>query len=87
MLKKVPDVFVIVFSLIILAAVLTWVLPGGSYERAEQVVNGQSRTIVVDGSYHREAAQPQTWQIFTAPVKGFLRSGITEIVVFIFLVG
>lgn len=87
MLKKVPDVFVIVFSLIILAAVLTWVLPGGSYERTEKVVNGQSRTIVVDGSYHAEPARPQTWQIFTAPVNGFLRSGITEIVVFIFLVG
>jgi len=86
-LKKVPDVFVIVFSLIILAAVLTWVLPGGSYERTEKVVNGQSRTIVVDGSYHAEPARPQTWQIFTAPVNGFLRSGITEIVVFIFLVG
>ena len=34
-MKRVPDVYVIVFSLIILAAVLTWVLPGGHYDRID----------------------------------------------------
>jgi len=39
--KKIPNVFVIVFALILLAAVLTWLLPGGSYQRKEEMVGGQ----------------------------------------------
>ena len=87
MLKKVPDVFVIVFGLIVLAAALTWVLPGGSYEREEVEVQGQEREVVVPGSFETEPAKPQVLEIFTAPINGFLRPGITDIVVFIFLVG
>jgi uncharacterized ion transporter superfamily protein YfcC len=40
MLKKVPDVFVIVFALTILAALATWILPGGEFERTEEKVGG-----------------------------------------------
>ncbi len=87
MLKKVPDVFVIVFALIVLAAVLTWILPGGSYERTEVEVGGTLREVVLPGTFETEPAHPQVLEIFTAPINGFLRSGITDIVVFIFLVG
>jgi uncharacterized ion transporter superfamily protein YfcC len=86
-LKKVPDVFVIVFALIVLAAVLTWILPGGSYERTEVEVGGSVREVVLPGTFETEPADPQVLEIFTAPINGFLRSGITDIVVFIFLVG
>jgi uncharacterized ion transporter superfamily protein YfcC len=86
-LKKVPDVFVIVFALIVLAAVLTWILPGGSYERTEVEVGGSVREVVLPGTFETEPANPQVLEIFTAPINGFLRSGITDIVVFIFLVG
>jgi len=86
-LRKVPDVFVIVFSLIVLAAVLTWILPGGSYERTEVEVGGTLREVVLPGTFETEPADPQVLEIFTAPINGFLRSGITDIVVFIFLVG
>jgi uncharacterized ion transporter superfamily protein YfcC len=83
--KKVPDVFVIVFGLIVLAAILTWVLPGGRYERTEKVVNGVAREVVDPESYTTEASNPQSLGIFTAPVKGFLR--LSDIIAFIFLVG
>jgi uncharacterized ion transporter superfamily protein YfcC len=87
-LKKVPDVFVIVFALIVLAAVLTWIVPGGSYERKEVEVGGSVREVIDDSQPFRyEASTPQTYQVFTAPINGFLRHGITDIVVFIFLVG
>lgn len=85
MFKKVPDVFVIVFGLIVLAAILTWVLPGGRYERTEKVVNGVAREVVDPESYTTEASNPQSLGIFTAPVKGFLR--LSDIIAFIFLVG
>ncbi len=85
MLKKVPDVFVIVFSLIVLAAVLTWVLPGGAYERADEKVGDTTREVVVDGSFQYTESNPQLFQVFTAPINGFLKLG--DIIVFIFLVG
>ena len=85
MLKKVPDVFVIVFSLIVLAAVLTWVLPGGAYERSEEQVGDSTREVVVDGSFAYTESNPQLFEVFTAPINGFLKLG--DIIVFIFLVG
>jgi len=84
-LKKVPDVFVIVFSLIVLAAISTWVLPGGSYQRTEITIEGGTREVVAPGSFRAEPSVPQTVQIFTAPIHGFLKLG--DIVVFILLVG
>ncbi len=85
MLKKVPDVYVIVFALIVLAAVLTWVLPGGAYERRTVEIEGGTREVIDPGSFRTEASDPQLLEIFTAPIKGFLRLG--DIIVFIFLVG
>ena len=85
MLKRVPDVFVIVFGLIVLAAVLTWVLPGGDFARHEVEVGGSVRQVVTPGSFHTAPSEPQLWSIFTAPISGFLRLG--DIIVFIFLVG
>jgi len=85
MLKKVPDVFVIVFCLIVVAAALTWILPGGSFERREEAVHGKVREVVVQGSFQYEESRPQLFEIFTAPILGFLKLG--EIIVFIFMVG
>jgi uncharacterized ion transporter superfamily protein YfcC len=83
--KRVPDVFVIVFALIVLAAVLTWVLPGGRYERRAEIVDGHARQLVVPGSFAQTAANPQFFEVFTAPLRGFVK--LAEIIVFIFLVG
>jgi len=89
--KKVPDVYVIVFCLIVLAAGLTWILPGGSYQRTTEKVTtseGTSeRQVVVAGSFTFGKAEPQAAAVFLAPIRGFLRSGLTEIVIFIFIVG
>ncbi len=43
-----PNVYTILFVLAIAAAVLTWVIPAGSYER----VTEGSVTKVVAGTYH-----------------------------------
>lgn len=83
--KKVPDVFVIVFTLIVLAAVATWIVPGGSYERVTEEFSGVTREVPVVGSFKYEAANPQVFEIFTAPMHGFLK--LAEIIGFIFIVG
>jgi uncharacterized ion transporter superfamily protein YfcC len=85
MLRKIPDVFAIVFSLILLAGLATWLVPGGAYDRREEQVGGTARMVLVEGSYHRVEARPQGLEVLTAPVRGFLRLG--EIIAFIFMVG
>jgi len=85
MAERIPNVYVILFGLILLAAVATWVLPGGRYERRKETVGASTRTVVVPGSYRQVQAKPQTLQVFTAPIQGFER--LAEIIAFIFLVG
>ncbi len=85
MLKRIPDVFAIVFTLILLAAVATWFVPGGEYQRRQQEVGGTTRTVLVEGTYQRIEAEPQLLEVFTAPIKGFLR--LAEIIAFVFVVG
>ncbi len=84
-MRRIPDVFFIVFSLIVLAAVATWIVPGGAYERRTETVGESERTLIVEGSYQTVDAAPQTLEVFTAPIKGFLK--LAEIIAFIFLVG
>jgi uncharacterized ion transporter superfamily protein YfcC len=84
-MSKIPNVFVIVFFLILMAAALTWVLPGGSYERKQIEINNTQRTVVVEGTYEKKEAHPQILEIFTAPLKGFIK--LAEIIGFIFIVG
>ncbi|MBN2666536.1 MAG: YfcC family protein [Bacteroidales bacterium] len=81
----IPHNLVIVFSIIICAAILTWVIPGGRYERETVDVNGVERSVIVNGSFQHVESQPQTWQIFSAFYKGFIN--MSHIIVFILMVG
>ncbi|MBN2349625.1 MAG: YfcC family protein [Bacteroidales bacterium] len=78
MIKKVPNTFVIVFAIILLAAVMTWILPGGKYIEVNQ--NGHKELV-----FQKLDNQAQTWQIFSAFYKGFVRQA--GIIVFILLIG
>ena len=80
-MKRIPHTFTIIFALIVLAAVLTWVVPAGEFAR--QNVDG--REVVVGESFHRVEAAPQTWQIFSALFDGFRDKA--DIIVFILMVG
>ena len=85
MTRKSPDVFVIAFTLILLAAAATWILPGGSYTRQKETVGGSVREVVVPGTFHVEPSKPQVAAILLAPMRGFLRMG--AIIGLIFIVG
>lgn len=80
-MKKIPHTFTIVFALIVLAAVMTWVIPAGEFLR--QTVDG--REVVVNGSFHYVDRAPQTWQIFSALFNGFVDKA--DIIIFILMVG
>jgi len=51
-----PNSYVIIFAMIILAALLTWIIPAGTYDRAVDPNTG--REVVVQGSYHEVEASP-----------------------------
>lgn len=80
-MKRIPHTFTIVFALIVLAAVMTWVIPAGEFSRHS--VDG--REVVVNDSFHRVDATPQTWQVFSALFNGFCDKA--DIVIFILMVG
>lgn len=82
---KIPHTLTIVFSAIVVCAVLTWFIPGGEYVRHKMIVAGSERSIADPASYHRVASAPQTWQVFTAFFNGFSRT--SEIIVFILMIG
>ena len=75
MKMKVPNTYVIIFALLVLCAVATWLVPGGLYVRAD------------DGSLQYESVEavPQSWQVFSSIYHGFEKQA--GIIVFILVVG
>jgi uncharacterized ion transporter superfamily protein YfcC len=94
---KAPDTTLIIFSIIVLAAVLTWILPAGAYEKAELLVEGAGmREVVVPGSYETvERAFDGVGDrllhtvaiILQAPILGFIDPDAAPIIAFVLLVG
>ena len=79
---KAPDAFVLIFIISAVVAALTWVVPGGEYERKE--VDG--RQVVVADSFHSVESRPQgPMAVLMAPLKGFV--GAAKIIGFVFLIG
>jgi len=82
---KIPHTYVIVFSFIIAAALLTWILPGGEFERETIRIGGTEREVIVQDSFHAAEKSPQTWQVFSALFDGFADKA--DIIVFILIIG
>lgn len=83
---KVPHTLVIIFSIIILMAIATYIVPGGSYDRVIADVNGQSKTVVLNGSFHYVENEAQgLFSVMKAPISGLEQSA--EIIAFLFIVG
>ncbi len=84
-MKHFPHTYVLIFSLILLAAIATWVVPAGEYQRTKVETGTSTREMIDANSYTRVDQQPQTWQVFSAFYKGFVRS--PKIIVFILILG
>jgi len=83
--RQIPHTYVIVFAIIVFAAVLTWFVPGGAFERTTVIVNGSEREVIQSESFAYIENAPQTWQIFSALFDGFVDKA--DIIVFILLIG
>lgn len=68
---EMPDAFVIIFGILILAVLLTYIVPAGEFQREE--VDG--RNIVIEGTYERIDNQPTTLlSTFTSIQQGLIDS-------------
>ncbi len=85
MLKKgkIPHTYVIIFYIIIIAAIMTWFIPGGDY--VEKEVVAPDGTVNTELEFEYTQSQPQTWEVFGALFKGFVRQ--SGIIVFILMIG
>ncbi len=91
MLKKIPHTYVIVFSIIVIAAILTWIIPPGKYIEETRLIDGKEQTTLVfyyadelpEG--HVLDSEAQTWQVLSALFKGFVRQ--SNIIIFILMIG
>ncbi len=80
-----PHTLAIIFTMILLCAVLTWILPAGEFDRTTVSVDGIERSVLVPGSYHKVERAPQTWQVLGALIFGF--EAQAAIIAFILVIG
>ena len=77
---RIPPTIVLIFSIIVLFGVLTWIVPAGEFKRIEK----DGRTVVVPGTYTQVASQPQGIdKMLAAPIKGFVQAGFVIALVFV----
>jgi len=83
------DSLVLIFSFILVAQVLSYVVPQGEFDRAP--VPDSSRTKVVAGTYHTLNEEQQVslapWHFLMAIPRGLGAEGTSDIIFLVFLVG
>lgn len=80
--EKIPHTYVILFIMIVIAAILTWILPAGEFERVK--MEGLNRSVVVPNSYHQLAQNGVgIFQVFKAIPQGMV--GAADIIFMILI--
>ena len=88
-----PHVLTLIFFLIVVVAVLTWILPSGEFDRTMMETSTGERSVAVAGTYHvvDKIAEDGTdlrqgfAQVLMAPGKGI--QSIIEVLAFVFIIG
>jgi len=82
MIKKLPDTLIIIFFILVVFTLLTWVIPAGNYERV--LVDG-TEVIDPDTFTYSEQNPQGLFDLLKAPIEGF--QSAAQIIAFILLVG
>lgn len=78
---KLPHIYVLLFAIIVVCAVLTWVLPAGQFDRA---LNEQGREIVVAGTFHYVEKSPVGFfELFKCLYEGMCDA--SAVIMFVFI--
>lgn len=82
-IAKVPHTFVLLFALIIVAVIGSYIIPAGEFDRVKDEKSG--KTVVVPGTYHKVEQNPQSaFDTFIAVQKGSIDAA--DVIFFIFFV-
>ena len=76
-----PHIYVLLFAIIVVCTILTWVLPAGEFDR---VVNEANRSVAVAGTFHTVEQSPVgLFEMFQAVYNGMCDAGSVTFFVFI----
>lgn len=87
MLKKkkgiqLPHIYVLLFAIIVVCTILTWVLPAGEFDRVMNEATG--RTVAVGGTFHTVKQSPVgIFQMFQSIYNGMCDAGSVTFFVFV----
>ncbi|MBM3293480.1 MAG: putative basic amino acid antiporter YfcC [Candidatus Aminicenantes bacterium] len=79
---RLPHTLVLIYAMVVLTVIATWLVPGGEYQRVEK----DGRLVPVDGTFMFTAREPQgLGALFISPLKGFVEAA--AIIAFVFIMG
>jgi uncharacterized ion transporter superfamily protein YfcC len=79
---RLPHTLILIYAMVVLMVVATWIVPGGEYTRIEK----DGKLMPVSGSFHTVVRQPQgLGALVISPIKGFVEAA--QIIVFVLIVG
>lgn len=90
---RMPHVLTLIFFLILVVAVLTWIVPSGEFERTLMETSTGERSVAVAGTYQTvdKVLEDGTdlrqgiWEVLMAPGRGI--QSIIEVLAFVFIIG
>lgn len=91
---KVPHTYVLLFFMIVVMAILTWIIPSGSFKKVDKEVSpGLTKSVIVAGTYQSAPkiaadgtdVRQGPFDILMAPTKGVQQAA--QVIAFIFILG
>ena len=78
---QLPHIFIILFCIVVLATILTWIIPAGEFDME---VNENGRSVAIAGTYHHVESNPVgIFNMFTKIYSGMLSAADITMLVFI----
>jgi uncharacterized ion transporter superfamily protein YfcC len=79
---RLPHTLILIYLMVVAAAVATWIVPGGQYQRVEK----DGRTVPVPDSFQFVDRRPQgLGALFISPIQGFVQA--SNIIAFVLIMG
>ena len=79
---QMPNAFITLFVVIVAVAILTWIVPAGTYDYVDPEAADQP----IPGTYQEVESNPQgLWEVIMAPVEGFYNA--SDIMLFLLIMG
>ncbi len=81
-----PDTWVIIVAMVVIVAILSWIVPAGSYDYEQKEINGTMRNLAIDGTFHyldkAETTPTGVLGVFSALYRGCVEAASTVFMIF-----